>query len=66
MMVLKRIVLLLGVTSLLVSCAGAPKPSVYKHPETKSIVLLQGDTLQCEPLFRKAGFKKVDTATGTE
>ena len=29
--------------------------------ETKSIVLLQGDSLQCEPLFRKAGFKRVDT-----
>ncbi|MDX8382554.1 MAG: hypothetical protein R8M45_00640 [Ghiorsea sp.] len=61
MMKLKQIVLLVGATAILSACAGAPKPMVYKHPETKNIVLLQGDTLQCEPLFRKAGFEKVDT-----
>ncbi|MDQ6988298.1 MAG: hypothetical protein Q9M19_00325 [Mariprofundaceae bacterium] len=66
MMGLKRVILLMAVTSLLAACAGAPKPMVYKHPETKDIVLLQGDTLQCEPLFRKAGFEKVDTGATSE
>jgi len=63
MMKLKRLVLLVGAAAVLSACAGTPKPMVYKHPETKNIVLLQGDTLQCEPLFRKAGFEKVDTGS---
>ncbi len=57
----KRLFILVGMAALLASCASSGKPLVYKHPETKSIVLLQGDTLQCEPLFRKAGFRKVET-----
>ena len=57
----KRLILLIGVVALLASCAGGTKPLVYKHPETKSIVLLQGDNLKCEPLFRQAGFRKVET-----
>ncbi len=60
-MKLSRMILMFGVASILSACASGGKPIVYKHPETKSIVLLQGDTLQCEPLFRKAGFKRVDT-----
>ena len=56
----KRLVLLVGMAALLASCASSGKPLVYKHPETKSIVLLQGDTLKCEPLFRQAGFRKVE------
>lgn len=55
-----RIVLMIGAAAILSACASSGKPLVYKHPETKNIVLLQGDTLQCEPLFRKAGFKRVD------
>jgi uncharacterized lipoprotein len=57
----KRLVLLVGIVALLAACSSAPKPTVYKHPETKSIILLQGDTMQCEPLFRQAGFEKVVT-----
>lgn len=57
----KRLILLAGVAALLASCASDGKPLVYKHPETKSIVLLQGDNLKCEPLFRQAGFRKVET-----
>jgi hypothetical protein len=57
----KRLFILVGMAALLASCASSGKPLVYKHPETKSIVLLQGDTLKCEPLFRKAGFRKVET-----
>ena len=59
-MIVKRLVLLTGILALFTACSGAPKPLVYKHPETKNIILLQGDTLQCEPLFRKAGFQRVD------
>jgi len=54
-------ILMVGIVALLASCAGTDKPLVYKHPETKNIVLLQGDTLKCEPLFRQAGFKRVET-----
>ncbi|MDQ7001327.1 MAG: hypothetical protein Q9N02_01395 [Ghiorsea sp.] len=57
----KHVIVLVGMAVLLASCASNNTPLVYKHPETKSIVLLQGDTLQCEPLFRKAGFRKVET-----
>ncbi len=53
--------LMLMAAAVLSACAGGGKPVVYKHPETKSIVLLQGDNLKCEPLFRKAGFRKVET-----
>ena len=60
-MKIKRLFILVGMVVLLASCASSGKPLVYKHPETKSIVLLQGDTLQCEPLFRQAGFRKVET-----
>jgi len=60
-MTVSRIILMIGAAAILSACASSGKPLVYKHPETKSIVLLQGDTLQCEPLFRKAGFKRVDT-----
>jgi len=56
-----RVILMIGAAAILSACASTGKPLVYKHPETKSIVLLQGDNLQCEPLFRKAGFKRVDT-----
>ncbi len=56
-----RVLLIIVATVLLSACSSGGKPLVYKHPETKNIVLLQGDTLQCEPLFRKAGFKRVDT-----
>jgi hypothetical protein len=52
---------MIAAASVLSACSGGGKPLVYKHPETKNIVLLQGDTLQCEPLFRKAGFKRVET-----
>lgn len=55
-----RMILMVGIVALLASCGGKGKPLVYKHPETKSIVLLQGDTLQCEPLFRQAGFKRIE------
>ncbi len=55
-----RVLLLVGIAALLASCSGSHKPLVYKHPETKSIILLEGKTLQCEPLFRKAGFEKMD------
>ncbi|MDX8388838.1 MAG: hypothetical protein R8M46_09970 [Ghiorsea sp.] len=60
-MMLKRLVLLVGIAAFVAACSSTPKPTVYKHPETKSIILLQGDTLQCEPLFRQAGFQKVVT-----
>ena len=60
-MSISRTVLMIGTAAILSACASSGKPLVYKHPETKNIVLLQGDTLQCEPLFRKAGFKRVDT-----
>lgn len=56
-----RVILMIGAAAILSACSSTGKPLVYKHPETKSIVLLQGDNLQCEPLFRKAGFKRVDT-----
>ena len=59
-MMMKRLVLLAGMMALLASCSGHQQPLVYKHPETKSIILLDGDHLQCEPLFRKAGFEKMD------
>jgi hypothetical protein len=52
---------MIAAAAVLSACSAGGKPLVYKHPETKSIVLLQGDTLQCEPLFRKAGFKRVET-----
>ncbi len=58
---ISRVLLIIVATVLLSACSSGGKPLVYKHPETKNIVLLQGDTLQCEPLFRKAGFKRVDT-----
>lgn len=61
-MITKRFILLAGVVSLLSACVSSPEPVVYKHPETKNIILLQGDTLQCEPLFRKAGFQKVNAS----
>jgi len=57
---IKRVILFASIAALFSACGSAPKPLVYKHPETKNIILLQGDTLQCEPLFRKAGFQKVD------
>ncbi|HID37211.1 MAG TPA: hypothetical protein EYP39_07555 [Ghiorsea sp.] len=60
-MTLSRIIIIIGAAAILSACASNGKPLVYKHPETKDIVLLQGDNLQCEPLFRKAGFKRVDT-----
>ncbi len=60
-MVATRMILMIGAAAILAACASSGKPLVYKHPETKNIVLLQGDLLQCEPLFRKAGFKRVDT-----
>ena len=60
-MIVKRLILLTGILALFTACSAAPKPLVYKHPETKNIILLQGDTLQCEPLFRKAGFQRIDT-----
>jgi len=60
-MTASRIVLMIAAAAVLSACSGGGKPLVYKHPETKNIVLLQGDTLQCEPLFRKAGFKRVET-----
>lgn len=59
-MITYRLVLLSFLVSVLSACAGGGTPIVYKHPETKSIILLEGDNLQCEPLFRKAGFRKVD------
>ncbi len=58
---LSRVLMMLSAATVLSACASNGKPIVYKHPETKNIVLLQGDNLQCEPLFRKAGFKRVDT-----
>lgn len=60
-MMIKHLALAMVGSVLLAACAGGQGPTVYKHPETKSIVLLQGDTMQCEPLFRKAGFERVDT-----
>lgn len=57
----KLLAVTIATSALLAACSSAPGPTVYKHPETKSIVLLQGDNLVCEPLFRKAGFQKVDT-----
>ncbi len=60
-MSLSRVLIMISAAAVLSACSSGGKPIVYKHPETKSIVLLQGDTLQCEPLFRKAGFKRVDT-----
>ena len=59
-MIVKRLILLAGLAFVLSACASNAKPIVYKHPETRSIIMLEGDTLQCEPLFRKAGFRKVD------
>jgi len=59
----KLLALTVAASALLAACSSAPGPTVYKHPETKSIVLLQGDNLVCEPLFRKAGFEKVDTGS---
>ena len=63
-MMLKRAILLMGVVAMVTACSDAAKPLVYKHPETKSIILLQGEELQCEPLFRKAGFERVDAGAG--
>ena len=60
-MKVSHILLMMSAAAVLSACSSGGKPLVYKHPETKNIVLLQGDTLQCEPLFRKAGFKRVDT-----
>lgn len=60
-MIIKRLAFAIVGSVLLAACASGQGPMVYKHPETKSIVLLQGDTMQCEPLFRKAGFERVDT-----
>ncbi len=59
-MLAKRLILFMGIAAVVSACAGSPKSLVYKHPETKSIILLEGDNLQCEPLFRKAGFRKMD------
>ena len=57
---MKRSLIMIGLALFVTACASNSKPVVYKHPETRNIIMLDGDTMQCEPLFRKAGYRKVD------